>query len=162
MTDQQKPVLVPLNDDEFIRKHSAKHRRRCRHIREILQGLDVFREYADETSKRWGPRSVSSDGLESWISTTGDYSMGRVVIDGAPPDLVADAVTANELRLTFDENLRGHTRVTEFEDIAGNLMGGYDYTHYRKGTYVCECVCPGMCGVCSCLLYTSPSPRDRG
>eukprot|EP00750_Incisomonas_marina_P016665 INCI19267.2.p1 GENE.INCI19267.2~~INCI19267.2.p1 ORF type:complete len:683 (-),score=140.23 INCI19267.2:559-2607(-) len=118
------------NDDEkFIRKHSSK-RARCGHMDAIHAGLQKLREYAQPEASMWGQHWKESGGLEVWVSKSKDFSMGRIVID-AHPDLVADAVTANELRLTFDENLRGHTRVVEFEDIVGNIMGGYDYTFYR-------------------------------
>ena len=70
-----------------------------------------MQRYCEPTCKVWGSHTKSSSGLETWVSTTQDFSMGRVVID-APVDLVADAVCADELRTTFNEKLEGRTECT--------------------------------------------------
>ena len=57
--------------------------------------------------------------------------MGRIVVN-ADADIVADAVSDDGLRTTFNEKLEGHDRPVEFEDIAGNRVAGYSYMCYKR------------------------------
>ena len=49
-----------------------------------------------------------------------------------------------------------------FDDVVAALGGTHDVHRVREGSVVAEAVATVEPELIICLLYTSPSPRDRG
>ena len=146
---------------------------------------DVFLDVGDTGYHiRIGPRQLRSGQLAQWVGaqqamiiTTRSIAphyldLAKAALDGVSqvdalvlPDgeEVKTLDTINQIITALLE--RGHKRSTTLVALGGGVVGdmtGFAAACFQRGVAFVQIPTTLLAQVDSCLLYTSPSPRDRG